>query len=284
MILQGIAGSGKTTFAKKFIEENPSFIRVNRDDLRTMRHPYWIPGQENMISCWEENIVKEALGRDFSVIVDATHLKEQYVKRWRNIASKYYADFEIKQFNTPLEQCIANDLQRIRCVGEDVIRKQYVQFEKYKAEHPVFDPIEQDNTLPNAVIVDLDGSLAIHNGRNPFDYDKVDTDLLNVSLSNVLNGLRNTYGINIIFMSGRDSVCKTKTAEWLNKHGYGNHPLYMRTQDDKRSDDIVKYELFCKFVKDKFNVIAVFDDRPKVIRMWKKIGLFVFNVGDSNEF
>jgi hypothetical protein len=61
--------------------------------------------------------------------------------------------------------------------------------------------------------------------------------------------------------------------------------LYMRKTDDYRDDTIVKRELYENYIKDKFNVVAVFDDRPKVLRMWRKLGLFTFNVAQhENEF
>jgi hypothetical protein len=51
----------------------------------------------------------------------------------------------------------------------------------------------------------------------------------------------------------------------------------MRNTGDKRSDVIVKKEMYEALVKGQYNVLAVFDDRPKVIRMWKDEGLFVMD-------
>mgnify|MGYP003433581663 FL=1 len=51
----------------------------------------------------------------------------------------------------------------------------------------------------------------------------------------------------------------------------------MRQFKDMRSDDIVKEEMYNTHIKDKYEVIGVFDDRLKVCRMWYKLGLFVFN-------
>jgi predicted kinase len=50
LILQGPPASGKSTWAKEFVKNNPWYIRVCRDDLRRMRGTYWIPGQEDMIT------------------------------------------------------------------------------------------------------------------------------------------------------------------------------------------------------------------------------------------
>jgi hypothetical protein len=61
--------------------------------------------------------------------------------------------------------------------------------------------------------------------------------------------------------------------------------LYMRKAGDYRSDDIVKEEIFNKYFGDvKDRVLCVFDDRPRVIRMWRRIGIPVFDCGLGVEF
>ena len=48
LILQGIPGSGKSTWARKFIKDkSKSWIIVNRDAIRDMLGNYWIPSREN---------------------------------------------------------------------------------------------------------------------------------------------------------------------------------------------------------------------------------------------
>lgn len=56
----------------------------------------------------------------------------------------------------------------------------------------------------------------------------------------------------------------------------------MRTNNDNRSDEIVKRELYEKNIKNKYNVRFVVDDRPKVVRMWRSLSLFVFDVNQRN--
>jgi len=82
----------------------------------------------------------------------------------------------------------------------------------------------------------------------------------------------------LFIFSGRDDSCIEETKEWLNKHDINNFKLVMRNTGDKRSDEIVKKEMYEKHIKDKYNVLAVFDDRPRVIRMWKEQKLMVFDV------
>jgi len=298
IITQGIAGAGKSYWAKQYCQDNPTFVRVNRDDLRHMRGKYWIPEQETLISEWEEDIVKSALAKDLSVVVDATHLDEKYIGRWKRIAKKYAVDFEIKVFDTPVEECITNDAMRTpdKSVGEEVIRKQSEKFEAYKKRNQAtatrtFVPVQVDLTLPPAVIVDLDGTVAIHNGRNPYDYDKCDTDLVNEPVLKILDNY--PYPNEIIFVSGREDSCKQKTINWLkeiekkaNAEGYvilgDRWQLHMRKTGDRRSDDIVKYEIFNEHIRDKYNVEFVLDDRDSVVKMWRKIGLTCLQVAEGN--
>ncbi len=54
----------------------------------------------------------------------------------------------------------------------------------------------------------------------------------------------------------------------------------MRKTGDKRDDTIVKKELFDSFKND-YYVEYVIDDRPKVVRMWRSLGLFTFQVNDK---
>ena len=44
ILTRGIQGSGKSTWAKKWVEEDPEHrVRWNNDDFRKRLGPYWIP-------------------------------------------------------------------------------------------------------------------------------------------------------------------------------------------------------------------------------------------------
>jgi len=66
----------------------------------------------------------------------------------------------------------------------------------------MFTPIQQDRSLPSAYIFDIDGTVALMNGRSPYEYDRVSEDLLNTHISNILISLYDT-GYRIIFATGR---------------------------------------------------------------------------------
>ena len=157
------------------------------------------------------------------------------------------------------------------------------------------------NKMRDCIIVDIDGTIAQkHPDRNIFDYTKVGMDLPIHPVIKIIQEL--SFGIfipheprdieiepyvKLIFVSGRQDYCKKETKDWINKHvtGFDDYELYMRKTGDNRDDTIVKHELYENYIKDKFNVVAVFDDRPKVLRMWRELGLFTFNVAQhENEF
>ena len=56
----------------------------------------------------------------------------------------------------------------------------------------------------------------------------------------------------------------------------------MREEGDRRKDNIVKYEIFNKFIRDKYCVNYVLDDRNQVVEMWRKLGLRTLQVADGN--
>ena len=87
----------------------------------------------------------------------------------------------------------------------------------------------------------------------------------------------------IVFCSGRTDDCRAATEVWLAEHvGVPYEALHMRATGDQRRDSIVKAEIFDREVRDKYHVVGVFDDRAQVVRMWRALGLTVFQVAEGN--
>lgn len=150
-----------------------------------------------------------------------------------------------------------------------------------------------ESEKPEAIICDLDGTLSIFklaDGtqlRNPFDASTAESDLINVAIAKVISAMELT-GTKVIFLSGRESKYRSQTLAFLNrvseKYGLGRDvTLIMRAEGDFRSDDIIKSEIYHNHIVDKYNVIGIFDDRPKVVRMWRALGLFVFDCNYRQE-
>lgn len=272
IMLKGLPGSGKSTWAKQMSRNNQQYLRVNKDEIREMIG--YTPHRESMVLDIRDLIVMSGLNRNKNVIVDDTNFNPKHEQRLRGIAKGSKAEFEIMTFDTPLKECIANDLKREKSVGEKVIRQMYNQYLAPRFEAPKW-----DNSKEAAIICDLDGTLAIHNGRSPYDTSKCDTDILCNEVASILT---NMVG-HVIFVSGRDEKFRDKTKAWLDANFTAKpYELYMRPLDDRREDSIVKQELYDNFIKGRFNIRFVLDDRNRVVDMWRRNGLKCFQVADGN--
>ena len=148
--------------------------------------------------------------------------------------------------------------------------------------------IEYNENLPDCYIFDIDGSLSHLKNRSPFDWKRVGEDAVDWNLKMTCNSLfccvddegRSDY--EIIILSGRDSICRTETEKWLKDNEILYDYLYMRKENDNRKDSIIKEELYNEHIKDKYNVVGIFDDRRQVCDMWRSLGLKVFQVEDND--
>lgn len=276
IFLRGLSASGKSTYAKQFVKENPGSIRVNKDDLRRMCHDgHWTRGNEKMICDMRDAMVSRALHSDHTVLVDDTNFAASHEARLRQLAHDEHAEFEIKDFIVDFEEALERDAKREHPVGYTVLKQQWNDYVRPTLH------VKQDETLPRAVIFDLDGTLALLNGRSPYDASTCENDTLNKSVLDSLL-LYILSGDEIILMSGRDSKYREQTEAWLKKHFIVPNLLLMRVEGDNRKDAIIKEELFRAHVLPKYYVHLVFDDRDHVVRMWRDLGLTVFQVADGN--
>jgi hypothetical protein len=133
---------------------------------------------------------------------------------------------------------------------------------------------------PKAVVVDIDGTLAHHNSRGPFEFDKVETDDLDQNVADYVNLMYAGFN-EVILLSGRQTEYRAHTERWLEKHHVGYTELWMRAKGDRRSDCLVKAHLFDDNVRDRFTVTHVLDDRDRVVYLWRKLGLPCWQVADG---
>jgi hypothetical protein len=141
------------------------------------------------------------------------------------------------------------------------------KFDLLHKEEPKY--CTQNSDLPKAIICDLDGTLCLMNGRNPFDASKCDADLLNEPVANVLRNYKQ-LGYAILLVSGREDRFREPTLRFLERHAITFDDLLMRKAKDNRKDAIIKTEIYNEFIKDKYFVEFVMDDRNQVVDMWRK--------------
>lgn len=263
IMLKGLPASGKSTYATELVEQG--FKRVNKDELRLMMDGgKYSREREKMIKTAEDALAVIFLSTGHSVVVDDTNFA--YEDHWRDIAEKNDALFEVKFFDTSLMECIDRDSKRgAKSVGAKVIYRMYEQYLQPKAP-------EWSEAKQNAYIFDIDGTLAKATGRSPYDYSLVHTDTPKHSITMIARILK-ASGLPIIIVSGRTDDCKIQTMQWLSTHSIPFDEIHMRKAGDTRKDSIIKQEIYENELKDKYNILAVFDDRNQVVEMWRSLGL-----------
>ena len=142
IILQGIQGSGKTTWAKNWVKEDPNHrVRFNHDDIRNMFGVYWVPSREPLVKELHNSFLNKAMLEGYDIVLDNMNLNQNTINEIKEIVEEFNKwislspvdlHYDIKYqtfFDTPLEECIARDSKRENPIGENVIRNTY---NKYK--------------------------------------------------------------------------------------------------------------------------------------------------------
>lgn len=159
---------------------------------------------------------------------------------------------------------------------------------------------------PQAVIFDIDGTIAdcshrlhfiqppaglIHFKKDETDW-KPDWDAFYdacaedkpiipvIDLCNIVGCLANR---DIIFITGRPERMKNPTLTWIMKRTALKYcSIYMRKDGDHRPDWQVKREIYETQIKDKYDVIGVFEDRDQCVQMWRELGLQCYQVNKGD--
>ena len=283
----GLPASGKTTWAEEQVRANPGrVVHVTKDQLRLMLNAGVFKGKktESIVLAARDALIETFLAQGLTVIVDDTNFAPFHEKRLRDLAGQYGAEFNVQDFtHVPLEVCLERNEKRSarKRVPASVIHKMWDDYlaaaGQPAAHHDVVDRTER----PDAVICDIDGTVARMTGRKPYDWHLVDSDEPVAAVISAVHAMA-AAGTQILFMSGRDGCCREMTQEWLDKHVGIDAPLFMRAPGDNRRDSIVKRELFDAHVRDRFNVVFVLDDRDQVVELWRHdLGLPCFQVAEG---
>ena len=298
LILVGAPGSGKSTFARYFIRTEDNWVRVNRDDFRLMQFGDTLmsPFYEERITKMVEASVITLLKHHTNVIIDATNCS---LRTLEDMIQAYteYADISFKVFDLSVEELVKRCDKRCEQTGKFIpksaIEKHVTQLQ-YTKEKFDFKSIPraikeatltyatQDSSLPKAIICDLDGTLSLLNGRDPYDASSADEDGLNAPVASVL-AMAKAQGYKVILLSGREQLYREPTERLLLKHQIAYDLLLMRTTNDYRKDNVIKKELFQQEIAGKYFIEFLLDDRNQVVEMWRKdlhLPCFQVNYGD----
>ena len=289
-MLQGVPASGKSTWAKEFVSDKDNWVIVNRDAIRDGTGKYWVPSRENYISKLEEFSIREAIKNNLNVIIDATNLNPKTINKWEQLATELNVDLEHKEFKISFNDAYWRDTNRDKKVGIGVLTTFFLKYypdedrtiqNNIKSEERF--TLVQDETLPQAIIVDIDGTLSIMHDRGPFDYHLVNNDLPNNPVVDLVNTLSDKYQVIIVTGRERTEACERETIKWLNRYlTFKDWKLFMRMPKDYRKDGVVKQEIYNNFIKDKYCIAAVFEDRDSAVKGWRDLGLLCNQVYYGN--
>jgi hypothetical protein len=120
-----------------------------------------------------------------------------------------------------------------------------------------------------AVLVDVDGTLAIRGKRSPFDWSRVGEDQPNPAVVELVQTIALAGRHRIVVMSGRKEQSRRQTEMWLDAQGIEFVELLMRADHDDRPDHRTKADLYRRHVAPRYDVAFVIDDRDQVVRMWR---------------
>lgn len=297
VITKGIPASGKSTWAKEKVRSGKDYVRINKDELRLLLHDgKYSKTKEKLVLKCRDSMISVFMNENKNIIIDDTNLHPKHEEKILEIIEnhnklsdiKYH--FEIKWFDINLETALIRNKRREYVVPDDVIKTMYNQYTELRGSEFMLKEDEKpfeymyDVNLPDVLIVDLDGTISILNGRNPYDPSTCDQDLVNKPLKYIIDRCYQSKKCEIVFLSGREDTYRPQTIKFLLKNGLNFYSgLHMRKAGDTRKDFDVKKELFFKYIYKKYNPVCVFDDRTQVCRLWRnELGLFCLQADWGN--
>ena len=294
IVLIGLPACGKSTWADVFVKiPSNNAVIVSRDAIRLGNFGVvFEPRIENDVTLLSNTLILEALRMGKTVVVDNTNLRDRYRNDLKKLCLQSGVDVEYQEkfFFTDVLTCLERNKARlVKRVPDEAMSKFVASAEAFysgkKIPKDLFflnspcSSMEQDTYLVPAIICDLDGTLCLLNGRDPYDASTCDRDLVNTPVLECLTAMH-AQGYKVLFVSGREDKYQYQTSRWLHGNWAREFDLFMRAEGDTREDSIIKNEIFDREIRNKYYVEFVLDDRPRVVRMWRRLGLTVFQLND----
>lgn len=135
---------------------------------------------------------------------------------------------------------------------------------------------------PRAILVDVDGTVALRGSRSPYDETLLHEDSPNTAVIEVVRALSDA-GFRLVFVSGRTQDSLESTTSWISENVCRPiERLLMRRVGDGRQDALVKKEIYERFVRDYYDVLCAIDDRQQVVDQWRALGLMCLQVAPGD--
>lgn len=124
ILMSGIAGSGKSTWAKKYADEHINTVVISTDDIRyELFKSYKLDKtQEKMVQKTMMERVANCAKQGLDIIIDIAIVKNNSRLKWYNKLRAYYRWIELVYLDIPLNVCLENNQKRDRHVPEYVIK------------------------------------------------------------------------------------------------------------------------------------------------------------------
>lgn len=345
-ILRGCPASGKSTWRQQKVEElEVAGIPYHVSNMDFVRREFNVRGyavdDTTSLKEFEKRVKEESFDRirafirgkasentSSAIILDNTNLSDKSVKRFVQVIDEAAKLFdvqveykEVRFFDVPYDKLVRRDAEREAPVGEKVIKrfwkmqKRLISDENNAMRHDHSRQVElrrSDPKTTQAIIVDLDGTLALRSPRRGwYDNHKVDLDSVNTSVEEALLSwifYQQHKGVDwkVYFFSGRENIpignadgierydgynALRKTADWIRHHVIRDHlsredwdkhvVVKLRAHGDHRPDDAVKAEM-ADTIPRGTNVHFVLDDRNQVVDMWRARGWDCFQVAPGD--
>ena len=294
ILTRGIPGSGKSTWAKAWVAEDPEHrIRLNWDDMRNMLGPYWVPSRENInkTMLWCAINAASLCDKPYDMVIDNMNLNPKGWKEYEEWIKTYNAshhaiktnvqyELEFKDFFISVDECIRRDAMRSHPIGEKTIKDIWRRYKHFIQTHEVEKYVNNLKAWnigkPTCVVVDMDSTLCFNTNKRPWygegAAEGMKDDIPNGSVCDVIFELQKTYPI--ILATGRDTSQEKVTKQWLLDHEINVSEFYFRTEGDYRKGVEVKREQIEKILE-KYNILVIFDDCEPIVQMYREMGLTV---------
>lgn len=143
LILRGLPASGKSTYAVKWVNEDPEHrLRINQDSIRRMFGKYWLEDKvqlkkrESITSNITMELLKQSMFNQFDIVLDNMNLNSKVlgaIEGYVNYFNMKYTDLlaykiKYKFFKEPLQTLIDRDSKRDISVGANVITNLYNKY------------------------------------------------------------------------------------------------------------------------------------------------------------
>jgi predicted kinase len=259
LIPSGLPASGKTTFAREWVAQDPANRqRINYDDIRVdlfdCKGASYFKGKDIRKREQQVKDVAEKICLDWltlnpvehSVIIDNTNLTERARAPWVAIGRTLGVPVEHHEMSTTVEECVRRD--RLR-TGDDRVGRGVIERMAITTGWIDWDDLPLKwgpSSGPDIVVVDIDGTLSdpSHRLRHVRQRDatgertqprwdlfhaEVDQDLPKTNIVELVKRLSLHYHIIIVTGRSPEHGCGIKTEEWLDKYLREDGHTYYRT-------------------------------------------------------